>query len=185
MAHGRVVLRAGHEPVRPRDALVPQRRLEARAVEQIHAFGALEIDEVIERRPIEGREGDHYAGRVIAGGHGEVRALEVRRRADGREQVGDEREVQHLVDCDVDDGRAPPGHRSALVCAKRAFRALFQAVRGVEVRAHEPVLDLRRLGEQVGELFSLVGDDLGLLASRLVRHRRRSVSRVARGANRA
>ena len=60
-----------------------------------------------ERGLAEGQQLDPDAGRIAVGGHREVRAGEARRGADGRQEVLDEREVEHLLPADAEQRLAP------------------------------------------------------------------------------
>jgi hypothetical protein len=122
MAHGLVVLRAGHQSAAGVHALVLSFRLEARAVGEVRPFRSFQEKDVIERRGVERRERHDDARRVVAGRHREVRTPPVRRSADGAHPIGDQREVHHLLACDVDDDGAKARRRRRFLARQPAAR---------------------------------------------------------------
>src|SRR5579863_6073586 len=74
MTDGRVVLRAGHQPVLWTASPVSAITREGRTVGEPYPFGPLEIDEVIERIAGEPCELAHDARRIEAGLHWKVRS---------------------------------------------------------------------------------------------------------------
>ena len=129
------------------------------ASRELHALGPLEEEEVAQRPLAEGHEGELHARRVALGLVGHVRAGDVRRRADGGEEVVDERPVQHLLGGDGEDDRAPPFDRVEVLGSERLVGFGLDAEGGVEVLAHQPVLELRRLAEQVRQRLAVLDDD--------------------------
>ena len=91
--------------VRQRDGL--RDRLEPLGVLDVHPLRPLEEGEVAERGLAERQQLDPDAGRVAVGRHREVRAGEARGGADGRQQVLDERQVEHLLLADRQQRLAP------------------------------------------------------------------------------
>ena len=148
----------GHERPRPAD-----RDLGIRVVER-DPFGAFEEQEVAESVLPERHERDLHAGREVLRRRREVRPAEVRRRADRRQQVLDEREVQHLLLRDGEDRRAPAVHRLELLGGEALIGALLHREGREEVLAEDRVLELGGLAEQVDELLAVLDDDrrLGL-----------------------
>ena len=85
--------------VRQRDGLPD--RLETLGILDVHPLGSLEKGEVAERGFAEGKQFDPNPGWIAVGGHREVRPGEARRGADGRQEVLDEREMEHLLPADA------------------------------------------------------------------------------------
>jgi len=162
MADGIVVLRRRHEAARNVAALVMGGVRELAAVGLVDPFRPLEEDEVLERGVGEGRERDHHPVRMVAGRDGEVRPREMRRAADRAGQVAGEREVGHLLDGDGKDRVPPVPHGVGLLGPQAVLGAALQAPRGIEVGAHEVVLDRRRLGEEIDQLLTRLDDDARL-----------------------
>ena len=82
-------------------------RLEPLGVLDVHPLGPLEEGEMTERGLTERQQLDPDAGRIAVRRHREVRAGEARRGADGRQQVLDQREVEHLLLADAQQRLAP------------------------------------------------------------------------------
>ena len=78
----------------------------------------------------------------------------MRSAADGGRQVGDHQQVPHFLHRDLHDRVAPGLHRFRLIWAQPILIAGLQAEGGVEIAAHQRVLDLRGLGEQMEQLFA-------------------------------
>ena len=97
----------------------PLEGLEPLGVLDVHALGPLEEREVAERRLAEREQLDADARRVGVGRHREVGAGEARRRADRRQQVLDEREVEHLLGADLEQRLAPALDRDELLRRSR------------------------------------------------------------------
>ena len=76
--------------------------------------------------------------------------------------------MQHLLAGDGEDHPAPALDGLELVGPKTGTRGALEAERGVEVLAHQGVLELGSLGEQIGQLLAALHDD-----GRLSRHRRK------------
>ena len=100
MGHDLIVLVVGQ-----RDGLGD--RLEPLGVVDGHAVRPLEEGEVAEGGLAERHELDPYAGREGVGRHREVRSGEARGGTDCRQQVLDERQVEHLLLTDLQEHMAP------------------------------------------------------------------------------
>jgi hypothetical protein len=117
---------------------------------------------VAERRLAERQEGEPDAGRQVVRVAGEVRPAERGSGADRAHHVADQREVQHLLDRDPGQHLLPAGHRAGLLGGQALVRVGLQAVAGVQVLAHDHVLHLGRLGEQVPQVLAVLDGDRGL-----------------------
>ena len=108
------------------------------------------------QRHLAEREQPHlHPGRVAPRLSRHVRPADIRGRPDRSQQVLDHGPVQHLLGGDAEDHRAPPLHGRKLISPQpRACRA-FQAERGVEVLAHQAMLKLSSLGQQIGQLLAV------------------------------
>ena len=100
-----------------------------------HPFRALEIHEVTERPLPERHQRDLNIRRVPAGQDGEVRPLEMRRRADRRQDVRGQGQVQHLLLDDVDESGFPRLDPRQLLGGDALRDAPLQRKLGVEVFA--------------------------------------------------
>ena len=78
--------------------------------------------------------------------------------ADRQRQIGDQRQMRHLLDRDVDD-RPPPAPQFGRLRRVEAVGLVLQAEGGEEIAAHQIVLDLGGLGEQVDQVFPAVDVD--------------------------
>ena len=87
---------------------------QALGVVQVHALRAFQEHEVPQRLLAERQQRQLHPCRVVAGGRGQVRPGQVRRGADGRQQVLHQRQVQHLLRGHVRDLLAPALHRGQL-----------------------------------------------------------------------
>ena len=108
---------------------------------------------MLDRRRRERLKADHKTRRVRPCVDRERRAVQMRRRAERVHQVADQREVRHLLHRHRRDGAAPAGDRIALRGRPSGIVSL-QAERGVEITAHQVVLDLRRFVQPVQQLFA-------------------------------
>jgi hypothetical protein len=100
----------------------------------------------------------HAAGQVVAAAR-EVRPAQRRRRADRGHHVEDQRQVQHLFNGNAGQHLTPAGHRGGLFRGQPVLRPGLQAEARVQVLAHDQVLDLSRLGEQVPQVLTMLNDD--------------------------
>jgi hypothetical protein len=76
--------------------------------------------------------------------------------------------MQHLLPGDAEDHLAPPLDRGKLTGPQpRTCRAL-EAERGVEVLAHQAMLQLSSLGQQIGQLLAVPHHDGRLAHNRKV-----------------
>ena len=145
--------------VRQGDRLV--QRLEPFGIVDRHALGALEKREVTQRGLAERQQLDPDAGRVARRRQGEVRPREPGRGADGRQQVLDQGEVEHLLLADRHQRLAPALDRCELIRGQAFALALFERERGEEVLEHDQMLELRRLAERVDQGLAVLQTDLG------------------------
>jgi len=156
-----IVLRARHDDaIGTQPAVIGDGGLEAGALDLRRVVRPFQIDEVLQRFRAERRQLHVDARRVVAGGNGKVRPAEMRRAADRGHQVGDEREMAHLLDGDTDDGAPPAGDHRVVLGTKPVGRCVLQAEGGIKVAAHQVVLDLRRLGQRIEELLARANFDV-------------------------
>jgi hypothetical protein len=92
----------------------------------------------------------------------EVRPAQRRRRSDRGHHVEDQRQVQHLLDGDTGQHLAPASHRGGLFGGQPVLRSGLQAEARIQVLAHDQVLDLSRLGQQIPEVLTMLNDDIRL-----------------------
>ncbi len=164
--HRAVQVTLGVEVLASRDDLLRGHRrragtrvLEPGAVGLLDVLRALQVDEVLQGRFAEGEQAELHLGRVAARPVREVRPSHERRRADGGEQVLDDRPVQHLLARDVEEHPAPALDGLELVRPKTRPHGALQAERRIEVLAHHRVLELGALREQVGQLLAPLHHD--------------------------
>ena len=134
--------------------------IEAVGVPKLDALGTLEEEEVAQGPLAEGHEGELHPGRVPLRLVGHVRPGDVRRRPHGRDS-----RLLTRAQCSISWAATPritERHRSTVVEVLGRERLVglgLQAEGGVEVLAHQPVLELRRLAQQVGERLAILDDD--------------------------
>ena len=158
---GAVVLGARHQPALGHRAVIFGGRHELLAVPQVVALGPLEENEMIEHGAREAGQFDDHAGRMIAGRDRKVRPRKMRCGADRDEQIARQRQVGHLLDGDRGD-RAGPALRGLGLRRREAIAFVaLQAPGGVEIAAHQIVLDRRGFGEEVDQLLAGLDPDLG------------------------
>ena len=133
---------------------------EAVAVGHVHAFGPLEVYEVLERRLAEGQQAQLDPGGIALGLVRHVRSAHVGRRAHGYQEVLDQCPMEHLLRRDGEDHSAPPLHGLELVIGETGAGLRAQAEGGEEVLGHEAVLDFGRLAQQIGQLLAVLDDDV-------------------------
>ena len=75
--------------------------IEAGAVDDVDALGALDIHKVIDGRLVEGRQFHHHVGGKAARPDRKIGPPQMRRGADGSQNVVDQREMQHLLQGDL------------------------------------------------------------------------------------
>ena len=125
-------------------------------VVQVHALRSLQEHEVLERGLAERQQRQVHAGRVVGGGMREVRPGQVRGAADGGQQVLHQGQVQHLLGGDVADVLAPALDRLRLFGAQALGFGLLQRERGVQVLAHDAVLEFGRLAQHVVQRLAVL-----------------------------
>ena len=105
-------------------------------------------------------QADDEAGGMVAGRHREILAPEMWRRADAHQEVVDGREVGHLFHGHAADFLAPAVDGFQLGRRDGFARGLLQTPAGVQVSAHQAVLDFGRFGQQIDELLAVVDADV-------------------------
>lgn len=151
-----VVLRARAEAAERGVAPVAGLRRVARAIGNgcvMRAFEKLEMCHGVARERLQAND---EAGRVGPRLDRKHRPPEMRLAADRLHQVGNQGQVSHLFHGHADDHAAPARDCGGLVGAPARIRQL-QAERGIEVAAHQVVLDLRRLVKGIEQLLSAGG----------------------------
>src|SRR6202023_584723 len=86
----------------------------------------------------------------------EIWSIKMGRCADRRQDVGGEREMQHLLLGDVDDGLLPHVDARELFGCDALADVALQGELSVQVLAEQAVLELARLSEQIDKLFPAV-----------------------------
>jgi hypothetical protein len=135
------VLERGREPLR---------------VLELHPLGTLEEHEVAQRRLAERNQRKLHAGRIVARWRRHIGTGEVGRRADRRQQVVHEREVEHLLGRHVRHDPPPAVDGRELALRQPFIGALFERERGEQVLTHDPVLELGRLAEHVDQRLAML-----------------------------
>ncbi len=152
------LLQLRHDLVRPamrqRDRLLDRR--EHLGVLDVHPLRPLEEGEVAQGRLAERHQLDPHPGRVGIGGHREVRPGEARGGADRRQQVLDEREVEHLLLGDLQQRLAPALDRRELVRRQPLVLGLLERERREQVHEHHEVLELGGLAQGVDERLAVL-----------------------------
>src|SRR5690349_25070905 len=106
-----------------------------------------------QRSLTEWQQRDLYSGRIPPRQDREVGALEMRCRADSGQDVGGQRQVQHLLLDDVDQRGFPCLHSCDLLRREALASGALKRELRVQVLAHQAMLDLAGLAEQVDKLF--------------------------------
>ena len=154
------------EVLAPRDDLLgPHRRgrqpgrPEPLSVGAFHPFRSLQVHKVLQRRLAEREQPHLYPGRVAPRLMRHVRPADIGGRPDGREQVLDHGPVQHLLSGDAEDHHAPALDGLQLLVPKAGTYRAREAERGVEVLAHQAMLKLSSLRQQIGQLLAVSHHD--------------------------
>lgn len=79
--------------------------------------------------------------------------------ADGGRDVGDQRKMRHLLDCDRHDRSTPAADRGQLSFADILLDGALETEGGEQIAAHEIVFDLGGLGEQIKQLLAALDGD--------------------------
>ena len=103
-----------------------------------------------------GQQLDPDARRVGVRGHREVRPGEARGGADRRQEVLDERQVEHLLRADLEQRLAPALDRDELLRRQALADVLLERERGEQVLEHDQVLELRGLAERVDQRLAVL-----------------------------
>jgi hypothetical protein len=117
----------------------------------------------------ERQQGQLHAGRIVVSRLRQVGPGQVGRGADGRQQVVHQRQMEHLLGGHVRDARPPALNRSELVAGQAL--ALLEGERGIQILAHDAVLELGRLAQHVDERLSVLDDERRLRRSLPAPHR--------------
>ncbi len=159
----------GGELLSTRQQLVGLHRLarggggdESLGVLAFHPFGPLQVQEVPQGPLAERQQVQLQPGGEIPGALREVRPAQGGSGADCRHQVGDQRQVQHLLHGDAAHRLAPPAHGLGLVLGQPLAGTVFETDLREEVLAHDHVLELGGLGEQPPQVLAVRHDDPGL-----------------------
>ena len=110
----------------------------------------------------ERQQGQLHPGGVVPGRGGQVRPGQVRGGADGREQVVDQGQMQHLSGGHAQDLPLPAGDGGQLVRGQPLVLRFLERERGEQVLAHDPVLEFGRLAQHVDQGFAVLDDERGL-----------------------
>ena len=131
-------------------------------VHPFHAFGPLQVQEVCQRGVAERQQREpHPAGQVLRGAR-EVRPGQTWRGTDRAHHVRDKREMQHLFHRDPGEHLVPARDRIGLLGRQALVQAGLQAEARIQVLAHDQVLDLRRLYQQVPQMLAMLNDKFRL-----------------------
>ncbi len=149
-----IVVREWHQTALDHSAVISG-LADDRAIAFRGIAGPLQIDEVIQHVGVEGRQSDRDVGRKDSGVDGKIVSTVVGRRTERNQQIVHEREMQHLIDRNIDHGCAPAAHRRELGFGKAFVSPLLERKRTVEIRAHQTVLDLRSLAQHGNELVAM------------------------------
>jgi hypothetical protein len=84
----------------------------------------------------------------------QIRALEMRRSADRGQDVGGQRQVQHLLLDDIDQRGLPRLHPRELLRGKTLGDGALERELRVQVLTHQAMLDLAGLAQQVDKLLT-------------------------------
>src|SRR5713101_10010495 len=128
-------------------------RAEALGIAQRHALGALEEHEVPQRPLAKRQQGDLDVRGIPAVQDREVGPLEMRCGPNRRQDVGGQRQVQHLLLDDVDDGELPGLDARELLRRDALLDAALEGELSVQVLAEQAVLQFASLPEQVDQLL--------------------------------
>ena len=128
----------------------------------------LQVHKMLQRRLAERQQPKLHPGRIAPRLVRQVRPAHIRRRPHGRKQILHHRPMQHLLTRDGQDHPAPALDGRKLIAAKTRTRRVFEAERGIQVLAHQAVLKLSTLAEEVGQLLAVLHHD-----GRLSRHSRK------------
>ncbi len=115
-----------------------------------------------QRRLAERQQVQLHAGREVIRALREVRPGEGERGPDRGHHVADQGQVQHFLDGDPAQDLVPARDSSRLPLREALVGVALQAEVGVQVLAHDHVLELRRLGQQVPQVLPMLDDDPGL-----------------------
>ncbi len=166
---GPVQMPDGGEVLAARDDVAPghggrgaAERGRAVGVLEVHPLGAFEEHEVAQGRLPERDKRQVHAGRVGARGLGKVRPGQVRGRAHGGQHVLHQGQVQHLLGGHVGDRGAPALDGLVLLGGEPLLLRLLQAEGGVQVLAHDAVLELGRLAQHVDQRLAMLDHERGL-----------------------
>ena len=131
-------------------------RLEPFGVVDLQSLRSFEEREVSERRLAELQQLDPDARREAVGRHREVRAGEAGRRADGRQEVLGQGEVEHLLLGDLQQGRPPAPDGLEHLGRHSLTDVPLQRERREEVLEHDQVLQLGGLSERVDQRLAVL-----------------------------
>ena len=70
--------------------------------------------------------------------------------------------MQHLLDGDAGQQLLPAADRCGLLGCQALIGIGLEAEAGIQVLAHDQVLDLRRLGKQVPKMLAVLDNNRGL-----------------------
>ena len=136
-------------------------RRETLAIRFVGFRRPLEVDEVLQHRLAERRQSNYHVGRKPAGVEWKIHAAEAWRTAERRGDVPHGGEMAHLLDGHAENLAAPAG-RGIGFRGRQAF--LFtglQAEGGVQVGAHQVVLELGGFVQLVYQRFARYRSHVG------------------------
>lgn len=154
LANGLVVRRRGHQYLwqkiagRPGDCPCRGR------IALLRSLRTLEKDEVVEGVEIKRRQCQFHCRRVVSLGHREIGSVEVGSHPDRKAEVGDLREVGHLLYADSHEFFAPCRHMRQFVSGQSFVDGGLEAEGCIQIAAQDVVLQFRRLCQDVHELFT-------------------------------
>ena len=134
-------------------------RFEAWRIGALHPFRPLQVYEVLQCRLPEGEQPELHPGRVAPRLVWHMGPAHIGGGPNGREKVLHHRPMHHLLGGDCQDHLAPALDGRQLIVAKTGTRRALETERGVEVLAHQGVLELSSLGEKIGELLAALHHD--------------------------
>ena len=155
MANGRELLEVRRDLLLAHYRYGALDRGETVGVVEVHALGALEIEEVAERLLPERQQRELDATRVVPRRLGQVRTRQMRACSERVDEVAVEREMEHLLLGDHQERLSPSLDRTELVFAQPLIGGALQRERREQVLAHQRVLELGGGAEHVDQRLAV------------------------------
>ncbi len=130
-------------------------RCKFRGIFQVHAFGPLQVEKMLQGMFAKGQQGQLDPWRIVLRALGKVGMAEVWMGPNGGQQVAHQGQMQHLLGSNQSNNALPPFDGFELSRRHALAHVTLQTESSKQIFAHDHLLERRCFGEYEDELFAV------------------------------